>query len=233
MAITILLILVIIIYDITMTKKKKENRSSIYYCPSPSLAAGLQEELHFLDSSSETTGQGKDQKLSRRKNTKSKRKYDILERVFKAFVDLVYFVEFIEDHPELHEIYDSNLKELFGIRFDDNLACSQGKNRSSSLFHRFVSSCLLNNLARQKEVDFRVLMIQSMIDNAIQAMEYRFEENRRELELLRNNVQNTRLWSNLLASRYKENEKNALRKIGYCLPLTYWEREKYRGEKRK
>ena len=39
--------------------------------------------------------------------------------MFQGFVDLVYFLEFIEEHEELHELYEESLKALFGIGIDE------------------------------------------------------------------------------------------------------------------
>ena len=37
---------------------------------------------------------------------------DTFQRIFQGFADFVYFLEFIESHPELHELYEGNLNDL-------------------------------------------------------------------------------------------------------------------------
>jgi hypothetical protein len=193
-----------------------------YYGPSTVLLESLFEELHTL-SSKDAPPQSEDYRI---KNTKSKRKYDLLEKIFQGFVDLVYFLEFVEDHPELHESYENFLKDLFGINIDDSSPQpSHYKDRSTSLFVRFITASLLNTLGNKKEYDFRLPLANVLIFQAIEALQARMTDDT-ERKLFLNNAANTKLWSQLLASRYESKDPNAHRRIGYCLPLPYSERIK-------
>ena len=64
-----------------------------------------------------------------------------------------------------------------------------------------------------------------IIDLAIDAIRFRLGVSR-EGALFNNNAQNTVLWSDLLASKYREiKPRKSHRTIGYSIPITYLERE--------
>ena len=37
-------------------------------------------------------------------------------KIFQSFADLLYFVEFIHFHPEVQNLYEKDLIDLFGIQ---------------------------------------------------------------------------------------------------------------------
>lgn len=206
-----------------------------YYGPSLGLANELQEELRHYSAGSD----GPPQLGYRAKNTKSKRKYDVIDKVFQSLLDVVYFLEFIEDHQELHEAYEDELKDIFGVSDDDSSSQPFHKNnRGTSLFSRFLNSSLFNNwtysdgVNQYNPIDFRLLLIDNMIDRAISALRFRLGTSR-EAVLFGNNAQNTALWSDLLASRYKEKPRMSHKRIGYCIPITYRERDEIKSEERR
>ena len=143
---------------------------------------------------------------------------------------MVYFLEFIEKHQELHELYETPLKDLFGINTDELEKYFAEKNGVKlelektgvrmrrhevwhwSLFVRFLSASLLNRIESKKEFDFRIALAYVMIFHAIEAMRSRIissdnPEAYDELKLFNSNVSNTELWSKLLASRYNEKKE--------------------------
>src|ERR1041384_7697031 len=108
-------------------------KSYHYYYPSAAMVKHLQSELHYLDQkhSGQIAGElAGSRDLTMGAGAISKRRFDLIGRTFQAFVDLVFFLEFIEDHPQLHELYEDSMKELFGMGFSDDLSPFQGNNRS-------------------------------------------------------------------------------------------------------
>jgi hypothetical protein len=216
----------------------KEDSISIinYYSPSPYLVDYLEKELHNLQPKSiQQDAGGPKIKYVRKEGTKgriAKNKLDSIRKIFQGFIDLVYFLEFIEDHSELHEVFENELKDLFGISIDDSSPQrAHYKNRPTSLFYRLIRACLFNNLSYRQKIDFRVEIIEWLIREAINAMERRFEDHT-ESQLMRNNVANAKLWSELLAKRNTDKPGLARRRIGYSLPLTHVERMRdYSGKR--
>lgn len=202
-----------------------------YYGPSIGLVETLFEELRSVSSNENLPPQSEELRV---KNTKAKRKYDFLDRLFQGFLDLVYFLEFLEDHPELLESYDNYLKDLFGISNDDSrYQRHHNKHRGTSLFGRFIMSSLLNRYGYTSEYDFRVPLANLLIFQAIEALQMRILRDNNERKLFLDNTTNAKLWSQLLASRYNEKDPIAHRRIGYCLPFSYSDIQKYNEENNK
>ena len=156
----------------------------------------------------------------------------MLDRIFQDFVDLVYFLEFLEEHPALHESYDNYLKDLFGISIDDSSPQpGHNRNRHTSLFVRFIMASLLNRHGYSgEEYDFRVPLANVLIFQAIETLQMRIINDNNERQLFLNNTANAKLWSQLLASRYKDKDTVAHRRIGYCIPISLKERQDYEYE---
>lgn len=207
-----------------MTRKnigKEWTWSPKYYYPSRMIVDHLDEELRNLEVKPIVKG---GQKLVRKKElqrTGAKYAKDVFQKVFQSFVDLVYYLEFIEDHPETHELYQDSLKELFGIYDDDSSPQRHHhKNRSGSLFVRFLSATLFNKVGSSKEFDFRTALAHVMIFQAFEAMRSRLMSLKRndELDLFNNNIINATLWSKLLSARYDDkSDRKSRHRIGYCI----------------
>ena len=178
---------------------------------------------------------GEAPRLRRKKNVRgpaAKYKNDVFQKIFQSFVDLVYFLEFIEDHLELHELYENTLKDLFGISNDESSPQPRHyKNRSTSLFVRFISASLFRSYGYAKRFDFRVPLANVLIFQAIDAMQSRLYENN-ELRLFINNVENTQLWSKLLSTRYMDKDTTSRHRIGNSVGVSHIERTR-EEEKRK
>jgi hypothetical protein len=179
-----------------------------YYQPSRSLKNYLDKELQSLRSTKQTliAGGQSNTKYKRNEKTRSsiaKNKIDAVDRIFQALADIIYFLEFIENHPELHDIYDRDLKDLFGINTNPDV---KHQNRGSA-FSRFIATSLFNNLDTQQELDFRVHLIKTLIDHAIKGMRMRIQSTH-ELRLMDLNSEPFWLWGNLIEARRKERGKS-------------------------
>src|SRR5919199_1348474 len=90
-----------------------------YYQPSRSLVESLHKELLSLQPNIQLSNVGVEpityKRVKEGQNKIAKAKHDVIERIFQAFADIVYFLEFIEDHEEFHDLYERDLKDLFGI----------------------------------------------------------------------------------------------------------------------
>lgn len=190
----------------------------------------LEEELRNMELKPLAATAGGKQKLVRKKESQGKgAKYakDVFQKVFQSFVDLVYFLEFIEDHPELGEYYERSLKDLFGISNDDSsLQPHHHKNRSSSLFVRFIAAALQTRYGITKGFDFRIPLANVLIYQAVEAMQTRLFEDDTELKLFLNNVENTKLWSKMLAKRYSDKDTMSRNRIGYSIGVSHTDRAK-------
>ena len=225
--------MVIITVVRTLIEQSIESRSTKYYHPSASVVDGLEKELHYLSD--------RPPQNERLDNTMSKRKRDLMDRVFQALVDVVYFLEYIEDHPELHDSFDAVLKDLLGVSEDNsNPRPFHYKNRGNSLFSRFLISSIFGHypytdgVQRYSMHDFRLLLIDNMIGIAISSLQFRLGVSR-EAKLFGDSSRNTKLWSELIASRYKpKKERVTHRSIGYSVSIPFTpDRMEYEAKERK
>ncbi len=181
-----------------------------YYDPSPTVIDYLQKELQNLEQTDPATLAGKRQKYRRKKETQgtiAKDKKDTFHKIFQSFVDLVYFLEFIEDHRELHELYEENLKDLFGISGQLNKDDRKIQKKHRSLFIRFLNASTFRTNLRtkfSKPFDFRISLAQAMYDTSIDVMQTSLlrDKSSRELDLFLSSAQNLNLWTELLSRRY-------------------------------
>lgn len=168
-----------------------------YYYPSRMLVNNLSKYYDGSDSTSASSGGRK----------QPKKKFDAVEHTFQALVDVVYFLESIETHPELISYFENDLVELFGIQNHNPQSYSPTQ---ECILDRFLSSTLLNRLSKlnatsthSKESDFRCYLIQSILNNAQLAMEARINNNDENI-LMSQDLMRAIMWSNLLASRVRQ-----------------------------
>lgn len=156
----------------------------------------------------------------RSKNTQgpmAKKKFDSIERIFQSFADIVYFMEFIHDHPELQDSYEKDLENLFGINFDQNSIPSHHKKQVGA-FERLIRAILLIDTGvhagEKRELDFRVHLVKILIWCSIEAMRSRMTDN----DLIKLMIQDSDrvwTWSKFLSSRVKGKPVAARRNFGF------------------
>ena len=106
--------------------------------PSLNIENLLQEKLRLLE---------KD-KSSTKWNTQKSR---IIDRLFQSWADMIYFLESIADNPELQDVFEKDLKELFEVKPDSSekqlsplfAAESGGLRIKETAFARFVFASLI------------------------------------------------------------------------------------------
>ena len=187
-----------------------------YYYPTPGLVDNLVKELQYSQGKVNSKGEAGRMKNVRKPGAAAKRKFDETERLFQALVDVVFFLEFVENHKELHEVYEAPLKDLFGINIDDSSEQPHHyKNRSPSLFSRFIGASLFSHSS--EGMGFRVSLLPVITGIAFHTIINRKGLDERELKLFGNNIENARLWIELFASRFPDEPTIARRRIGYCI----------------
>jgi hypothetical protein len=223
-----------------------------YYQPSRSLVDFLQEELRSLQPSTQQSNAGskfivyKRAKEGRSKIAKAK--HDAIERIFQAFADVVYFLEFVEDHEELHGLYERDLKDLFGINEepeiiieDKEFAKSEDpeiiiKDQETRKYHykkrkhhylnrggpfsRLLGASLFYHVKKRRKLDFRMELINIVLNYAIRAMQDRIEDVD-EGNLMWSDAGRVLIWSRLLTNKIQNSKNNkASRSLGFH-PYTY------------
>ena len=203
----------------------------IYYPPSQSLVSSLQKELQSLQPSLPTINAGEEgsntskaEKYYKRgketRGARAKSKVDALDRVFQAFADVIYFLEFIEDHPELHDLYKKDLKDFFGFNNDPGTRQSHYQYRGGA-FERFIRTALFRDTSLEGDdlLDFRVHLIKILINSAIYGMRDRIQDIN-ELNIMDSDVNSIWLWGKLLSSRGNDSTQPARRSFGFS-PYKY------------
>ncbi|MDN5868435.1 MAG: hypothetical protein L0H55_13705, partial [Candidatus Nitrosocosmicus sp.] len=200
-----------------------------YYSPSDSLVEYLNLELQNLEDRNNDNDSGEGNKVYKRKeksrNRISKRKFDNIEHIFKAFADVIYFLEFIEyNYDKLNGIYEDVLKDLFGYNKD---YIGDSKLDSRSFYHyrnldgpliRLVNAILLINKSNRSSklidrLDFRTTLLSKIfLDQTFKALEARIIETE-ERYMMSNDVYRLRFWGNYLAKQVNDKEKASTRRI--------------------
>ena len=62
-------------------------------------------------------------------------KVRVMDTLFKSFADLIYFFEFLNDHPELIDKFDVDIEDLFGLK-------AKQKDPKLDSFRRFIEAIL-------------------------------------------------------------------------------------------
>jgi len=95
-------------------------------------------------------------KLLLLKNEKSDRNWDaqkskILDKVFQSWADMIYFLESIAENPDLQDVFEKDLKELFEVKPDNKVKQLSplfgielgGLRINETAFARFIFACLI------------------------------------------------------------------------------------------
>ena len=134
-----------------------------------------------------------------------RRKVDVLDKhIFRSMANLVLFFKYLEDHPELREIYEEDVKELLGFigknaKYEDNTIT------------RLLQSMLKWNINSDPN-NFRLELIssiQNVIYNKILVLTL-MEENLGESitnTIVNPDVGRALIWSRMFSARYKNSEK--------------------------
>jgi hypothetical protein len=183
-----------------------------YYQPSRPVVNYLEKELHSLQPGaqmSNAAGKPVIYKRAKEGRTKvAKAKHDAIEHIFQAFADIVYFLEFIEDHEQLHDLYEEDLKDLFGINEDPATVTRKHhyQNRGGP-FSRLLAATLFYHVPKRQKLDFRMELINTVLNYAIRALQRRIEDVDEE-KLMFSDAGRVLIWSRLLASRVQGGKKN-------------------------
>ena len=222
-----------------MLKDKEQIFKAKYYQPNAGLVDYLQKELQSQVKRQKTVSAGETK--YKRKGSKKQRdkiakgKHDWFSRIFQELIDVTYFLEFIEDNPELHELYEDSLKQLFGFTTNYELTGKQRNMpygvRDTGLFFRFVRTCIFWNryhYTSKMNINFRVQLANWLVEVATDAIEkmimspydknneYRFYSELEEQKLYKENVRTTKLHSSVIARKYDiTKEKPSRHRIGY------------------
>ena len=100
-----------------------ELKLSQHYSPSEEVRKYVLERLQLLLRRRRLTLEGKeldedDERVERRLRVKKNR---ILERTFQQMADLIFLLESISTDEELAELFEDDLKELIGIRYEEKV----------------------------------------------------------------------------------------------------------------
>jgi hypothetical protein len=144
-------------------------------------------------------------KLDKTKKLLQRRKVDVLDKhIFPSMANLVLFFKCLEDHPELREIYEEDVKELLGFigknaKYEDNIIT------------RLLVSILQWNINMDPN-NFRLELIssiQNVMYNKILALTL-MDENLGDSitnTIVNPDVGRALIWSRMFSARYKNSEK--------------------------
>jgi len=212
-----------------------------YYTPSAELVEYLKKELQSQVKREKSASAEEEPKYKfKRKGSKKQKdrlahdKNYYFQTIFQKLIDVTYFLEFIEDNPELHDLYDDSLKQLFGYTTIYELTEKQ-KNmryglRDQGLFGRFIKTSLFLNRydITSMNINFRVQLASWLVEVATEAIEKmvmspynennenRFYAELDQQRLYKENIKTAKLHSRVIARKYDSmKEKPCRHRIGY------------------
>ncbi|MDQ6864278.1 MAG: hypothetical protein M3044_10675 [Thermoproteota archaeon] len=194
-----------------------------YYQPSASLVEYLHKELQSLrhdtgtpkGRENESQIYTRDKKQKKTRTALAKAKFDAVNRVFQSFADIIYFLEFIQDHQELQDLYEDDLKDLLGIHMDVTPRPSHFQYRGA-LFRRFLDACLFQHAeTRAKlDLDFNRLVLYDIVQFAMRVMRRSLDPD--EERVVSVHMDNVLAWAKNLAYRVRNtNNKKSRRMLGF------------------
>ncbi|WP_458746028.1 hypothetical protein [Candidatus Nitrosocosmicus sp. T] len=206
--------------------------------PDPKLVAYLQQELQSIrvgkTQSNAEVGDKPPHRSKQSRNKIARKKTYNIDSVFQAFVDILYFLEFIRDnHEDLGEMFEEDLKDLFGynkyytqdeFQFSPKDFQEGHRNNSGGPLQRLVNAIVLRNPSRpiynRESLDFRTVLITDIfIHTCIMELTQRFTEPE-ERNMMISDSRRFSFWANFLAKQVQARRKGANRRIGY-VPYKY------------
>ena len=145
-----------------MKRPLNVRNTSECYVPSSTLVRYLEEKLLSVEIVLDKTPRGEELTKDDRSNRLllDRRKVDILNKViFPSMANVIYFLEFVNEHSILREGFENDLKELLGV--EQGLGDRSPITRDTFIFGRFVNAAIARGSGTNSS-DFRALLLQAM-----------------------------------------------------------------------
>ncbi|HEX5187319.1 MAG TPA: hypothetical protein VFV86_10560 [Nitrososphaeraceae archaeon] len=154
--------------------------SEIHYVYSFTLQGFLEDQLRYFNNKKILDGKKlsggtkeiskyEKMEINKTKTLLQRRKVDVLNKhIFRSMANLILFFEYIAKYPELRELFDDDVKELFGyIRNPPDLKKGESSkynaeySQRNAIMHRFLDSLLHWDL-EQDPNNFRLELLQEI-----------------------------------------------------------------------
>ena len=202
-----------------MKQAKIGTNADTCYQPTQRLVKILQERLQIEQRKDKLTLAGEELSPEEKQHLRYLQKETVRilnEIVFPSMANILYFTEMIAANKELQEIFDDDLKDLLGIRFEQKY-----RHKSfSPVIRRFLDALLTWN----KKVDYgnfryqifeiiQYSMLQKIMSLSMDEFGMNIANN-----IVQNDFGRTWMWGELLAKRVEEDMENPHRPILFQSP---------------
>src|SRR5438552_1359582 len=97
------------------TERKSRNRQN-GYPPDDLLINYMRQKLHFERDKEKSKLRGKELAEDDTYSNLKKRKFDVIDRVFRSMANLIFFFKCIAEHPELEKVFEDDVMDLLGVK---------------------------------------------------------------------------------------------------------------------
>src|ERR671931_2300090 len=101
-----------------MTKKHQNNKNS--YVADDLLVNYMHQKLQFEREKEKLKLRGKDLAEHDTYSNLKRRKFDVVERVFRSMANLIFFFKCIAEYPELEKVFEDDVLDLLGVKRNDS-----------------------------------------------------------------------------------------------------------------
>ena len=185
------------------------------YSPSDTLVRYLEDRVTITNKKLKLRDAGETipDEIEKNDSSLKKRKVEILDNhIFPSMANLVIFFEYVVKNPEIRELFEDDIKELFGyikeqsIEKKDHLPKPQYHDKTNNIIMRFLRSLLYGDFFNRDPNNFRLgLMsdIQYLIfENVVHLTNKEFGPNSEVKKIVINHMEQAVAWTGLYSSRY-------------------------------
>ena len=138
------------------------------YVFSPTLSAFMKDMLHYFSIEGNNTN-AEDGKTINKRNLDRRKRYILDKYIFESMANLIFFFEYLKKHPDLRDVFEDDIKELFGY-----IRVKPGKHEGHSkynaeyvqrhaILNRFLGS-LLHWDINEDPYNFRWELVEELFD---------------------------------------------------------------------
>jgi len=98
---------------------KKSKTHDNGYLPDDLLVNYMRQKLQFERDKEKSKLRGKELAENETYSNLKKRKFDVLDRVFRSLANLIFFFKCIAEYPELEKVFEDDVMDLLGIKRND------------------------------------------------------------------------------------------------------------------
>ena len=195
-----------------MNTAKEKMISQKSYVPDVIVTNYMREKLQFGKEKEKLGLRGKDLQENSAYSNLRKRKTDALDRIFVSMANLTFFFECVAKNPDLEELFEDDIKDLLGVRRND-----QNTDIYGFILARLLYSILIVHKSDNNYNDFRLrlnnLLQQVVWNKASQTLIDVFKPE--GVQPVANDFDRVKAWTAMLAYNVRPEDKKPRRTFDF------------------